>query len=165
MRGMRTFLTGASGRLGKVVEKYLLARGDNLVQTPDSVNYLVFAHRYRGEENFTEEMNANVGMVYSTIKRATWATGDCAAVIVSSVSATDPAMNQSFGYSASKSAQLQLARYFAKDALGARVNTVSPNTFTGYSTVVTPHEVANVILFLCSPLSSGISGQDIRVSR
>lgn len=162
---MRTYITGASGRLGNVVKKYMSARGDEIVETTENVNYLVFAHRYRGEENFIEEMDVNVGLIYTTIKHATWATGDCAVVIVSSVSATDPAMNQSFGYNASKAAQHQIARYFAKGALGARVNTVSPNTFTGFSPVVTPHEVANVILFMCSPLSSGISGQDIRVSR
>src|SRR5579872_7110048 len=86
-------LTGATGRLGSVIAKTLLARGDTPAQ--GSVNYMIFAHRYRGDGGFAEEMKANVEDVIEQIDHAEWAKGDCAIVLVSSVNAEVPTLEQS----------------------------------------------------------------------
>lgn len=158
------FLTGASGRLGSVIADTLKARGDTFTNAPDGVNYLVFAHRYRGEPDFKLEMESNVEWVAQSIDNAKFAEGDHAVVIVSSINATEPAENQSLAYNLSKAALNNLARLYAKKG-AARINTVSPATFTGDNPDVTAQEVADVIAFLCSPQASGINGQDIRVTR
>lgn len=170
---MRTHITGRTGRLGSVLVALFAARGDQITG-PDhggvelyGIHYLIFAHRYRNKNSKPDhdrEMQVNVGQVIETIEKSTFCYGeDCAIVIVSSVSATDPAMNQSLAYNLSKAAQNQVARYYAKALKGVRVNTVSPNTFTGDKSVITPQQVANVVSFLCSPAASGINGQDVRV--
>ncbi len=154
------FLTGASGRLGSVIAETLKARGDEFVVR--DVNYLIFAHRYRGEPDFEPEMWANVEWVHGVIEGATWADGDRAIVLVSSINATEPAMNQSLAYNLSKAALNNMARYYAKKG-PVRINTVSPDTFTTPDAKVTAQEVANVIAFLCSDRASGINGADIEV--
>lgn len=161
---MKVHLTGATGRLGRVVAGSLLSRGDDLVPYIAGINYLIFAHRYRGDDDYTKEMSVNLGIVQATITCANWGEGDKAIVLVSSVSASNPAPHQSLAYNLSKAGLNQMARYYAKKGI-VRINTVSPDTFTGEHPVVTPQEVANVILFLCSPQASGISGQDLVVSR
>ena len=158
---MRTYITGRTGRLGAVLEESFRKRGDEIARDIRNVNYLVFAHRYRGEEWYDAEMRANVTQVVRLIDAAMWAPGDTAIVIVSSVSATAPAINQSLAYNLSKAALNQLARCYATKY---RINTVSPDTFTGDNPKVTKQQVANVISFLCSSLSSGINGQDIKVT-
>lgn len=109
-------------------------------------------------------MKSNLTGIIERLKTQTWAQGDKAIVLVSSVSATTPAMTQSLAYNLSKSALNQLARHYARSQ-PIRINTVSPDTFSGDNPAVYPSEVADVIAFLCSPQSSGINGQDIRVSR
>lgn len=158
---MRTLITGQSGRLGRVVLETFGARGDEIWYKPEALNYLVFAHRYRGPLSFVDEMQANLLDVIAMIDSTTWAVGDKSIVLVSSVSATGPAENQTLAYNLSKAALNQLARCYAKNH---RINTVSPDTFTGEAAVVTKQQVADVIAFLCSPAASGIRGQDIRVS-
>lgn len=152
--------------MGRVVAETFKARGDELVDYPSQMNYLVFAHRYRNSNarpSYEREMEVNLGYVIRTIDSAVFAAGDQAIVIVSSVSAMDPAMNQTLAYNVSKAALNQVARYYAK--AGRRINTVSPDTFTGDSPRVSKQQVANVIAFLCSAAGSGINGQDIRVTR
>lgn len=157
------FLSGAGGRLGQVVAKTLTARGDDIVGWGDDFNYMIFAHRYRGEPSYEKEMYANVEQIRQWVNSATWAAGDKAIVIVSSVSATEPALNQSLAYNLSKAAQEQLCRYYSKTLKQVRCNSVAPATFTGTSPVCTPQQVADTIAFLCSTQASGINGQRIRV--
>jgi len=107
-------------------------------------------------------MYVNVQWVCEWIERVKWAPGDRAIVLVSSISAEDPALNQSLAYNLSKACLNQMARYYAK-VLTARINAVSPATFTGPSSVVTPQQVANVIAYLLSPWSTQ-NGQIIRVA-
>ncbi len=156
------FLTGTSGRLGSVVAETLKARGDEFVGLAQPCNYMVFAHRYRGEPSFDAEIESNVAWVIECIERAKWADGDKAIVLVSSINATEPALNQSVGYNVSKAALNNMARYYALKQ-DIRVNTVSPDTFTTPDAKVTAQEVANVIAFLCSDRASGINGADIEV--
>jgi NAD(P)-dependent dehydrogenase (short-subunit alcohol dehydrogenase family) len=161
---MKSCVIGASGRLGRVVAATLRDRGDEIQAFPEGSNYLVFAHRWRpkiGPDRHAE-FAANVWMVADTIESMKWADGDRAVVIVASVSANEPALNQSLAYNVSKAAQCQVARYMSK-SMDIRVNTVSPNTFTGPDAVISPRQVADVITFLCSERANGINGQDIRI--
>ena len=157
------YVTGETGRLGGVIVKTLKARGDEIVDWGQDFNYMVFAHRYRGDPSFEAEMYANVGKVREAINQASWADGDRSIVVVSSIDAIDPNPHQSMAYNVSKAALNQLVRYYAKTQ-GVRINSVSPATFTSETPNITMPEVCNVIAFLCSPLSSGINGQDIRVT-
>lgn len=156
------FLTGAGGRLGSVVAETFKARGDVIVAQSQPCNYMVFAHRYRGDNNFKMEMESNVEWVAELINGAKWAEGDCGIVIVGSVVAQKPELFQSLAYNLSKAALLNMARYYAIKQ-PVRINTVSPSTFTGFDSPVSAQEVSNVIAFLCSPLASGINGEDIKV--
>ncbi len=156
------FLTGTSGRLGSVVAETLKARGDSFVGTGQACNYMIFAHRYRGEPSFDAEIESNVEWVADCIDRAQWLDGDKAIVLVSSINATEPALNQSLAYNLSKAALNNMARYYALK--GFRINTVSPDTFTTKDAKVTAQEVANVIAFLCSDRATGINGADLRVT-
>jgi len=140
------------------------ARGDTLIEVDDGPNYLVFAHRYRGQEDYSLEMTANLNNVIWMIQNLSFAElGDKSIVIVSSINAAAPTTTQSLAYNVSKAALNQVARYLAKTQ-PIRINTVSPATFTGDHPDVTAQEVANVIAFLCSPAASGINGADIRVT-
>ncbi len=159
---LRAYISGQSGRLGSVVVKTLWERGMNITTSPEHVNYMVFAHRYRGPESFEDEFMVNVRDVVNAIDHAQWADGDRAIVIVSSISSQEPAMNQSLAYNVSKAALDILPKYYCKSQ-PVRINTVNSATFTGPSAVITPQQVADVISFLCSPQSSGINGQNIRV--
>lgn len=159
---IRTYITGQTGRLGSVIVRSLWDRGDNITSSPDDVNYMVFAHRYRGPVSFDDEMMVNVRDVVNAIDHAKWADGDRAIVIVSSASSVEPALHQTLAYNCSKAALDMLPKYYA-GKLSARINTVNPNTFTGEGAVITPQQVANVIAFLCSPQSSGLNGINIRI--
>lgn len=155
-------MTGASGRLGRVVAQTFADRGDTINYRGKPCSYMVFTHRYRGAENFTLEMAVNVETVANTIDEAVWEGEDRAIVIVSSVNADTPALNQSLGYNCSKAALNNLARMYALKRQ-VRINTVSPDTFTTDTPKVSRQQVADVIAFLCSPQASGINGEDIRV--
>ncbi len=152
------FVAGKTGRLGTVVADAFLNRGDVLVESEEA-QYLVFCHRYRGPKDFNSEMFANVEKVIHWVEGGIKAEG---VVIVTSVNSLEPTLTQSLAYNVSKAAQEQLVRYFS-NSFPFRCNSVQPNTFTGPDAVVTPQQVADVILFLCSPQSSGINGQSIRV--
>lgn len=158
-------IIGKGGRLGSVVYKTFCDRGDRVVDEPMKINYLVFAHRYRGSPDFDKEMSVNVTRTIGIIEQAVFVpAGDHAVVVVSSVDAHMPNIRQSLAYNLSKAALNQLVRYFARLSVPFRINSVSPNTFTGDKPIVSGQEVANVIAFLCSPQSSGVNGQNIIVS-
>lgn len=160
-------VVGASGRLGREVVSVLRERRDNIIsqdKLPVALNYLIFAHRYRGLPNFEQEMYVNLQWVIEMLERTRWAEGDRAAILVSSVCASDPAMNQSLSYNLSKAALNQAARYYAKKQSVYRINTVSPDTFTDKSLPLTARKVAETIALLCSRESSDINGQDFKVT-
>ena len=156
----------------------LARRGDEITTEMEWLNYVVFCHRARGSKMFLEEFEANVCPVLETLQGAAsnfappFVNGDgCglpyladrAVVIVSSICAEDPTIGESFGYNVSKAALNQIGRLFSKRG-GIRVNTVSPAGFTAPGAKINAHDVARVIAFLCSPQSSGINGQDIKVT-
>lgn len=169
---VESWVIGGTGRLGACVVDTLLARGDDVSYARPSltamsrapINYLVFAHRYRGAILPDGEMNVNALMPVSEIEKVVWATGDRAIVVVSSIDATEANLNQPISYSMSKAALNAAVRYLAKSQT-VRINSVSPATFTGPNPQVSIQEVANVIAFLCSPQASGINGQDLLVTR
>ncbi len=104
-------------------------------------------------------------------------------VNIASIEGTLPALNHSH-YAASKGGLIQYTRSAALElgGVGIRVNSVSPGLLntpgidedwpggveryissSPLSRLVDPLEVANSVLFLLSPLSSGITGVDLRV--
>lgn len=161
---VRTCITGASGRLGRVLVETFRERGDEIVNAHEEVgdlNYLVFAHRYRGEPSFVQEMRVNLHWIREWIERQTWLSGDHSVVLIGSAASRSPAKDQSHAYNLSKACLPQLARIFSNRM---RINVLSPDTFTGPQAVITPQQVAEVARFLCSPVSSGLNGQELMVT-
>lgn len=159
-------VVGRGGRLGRVVVETIESRGDVIVSPEPWIDNLIFAHRYRGPQQlYRDEMAAHLDYIVSIIDANPINKGG-SIVIVSSVIAISPTLTQSLAYNLSKAAQLQLARYYAEKLrpMGIRVNSVSPDAFTGASPKVTAQQVADVIAWLCSQQSSGVNGQDIRVT-
>lgn len=160
-------VVGASGRLGKETVSVLREQKHNIIsqeKMPCALNYLIFAHRYRGLPNFEQEMYVNLQWVIEMLERSRWGDGDRCVILVSSVCATEPAMNQSLAYNLSKTALNQVARYYAKKQSIYRINTVSPDTFTDKGSALTARRVAETIALICSRESSDINGQDFKVS-
>lgn len=158
-------IIGKGGRLGQVIANTLRIRGDHIADITQRMDNLIFAHRYRGPESYREEMQANVEAIANIIESSR-INRNGSIVIVSSVIATAPTLTQPLSYNLSKAAQLQLSRYYAEKLrpLAIRVNSVSPDAFTGAAPKVTIQQVADVIAWLCSQQSSGVNGQDIKVT-
>lgn len=152
------------------------------------IQNLVFAQRYRGTADPWEaEIAVSLAATRALIENLAHAfVAGSSIVVVSSVAGDFIASEQGPGYHASKAALNHLVRYFAVafGPKGVRCNTVSPSIFIKeeseayhedeqrmrfYRSVVplqraaTAAEVCNVILFLCSPAASYVTGQNIFV--
>ena len=169
----RTLIIGGTGRLGRAVTQCLHQRGDEVFSygrdfssLPDRINYVIFCQRYRGDEtDICGEFDASVVLTAKVLHKLRFSdSGDCAAVIVSSVYAISPGPGPNIGYQLGKAAALALMRYEAA-TLGVRCNAVSPWAFTGKHPALTMEEVVNVIEFLASPKSSGINQQNIVIDK
>ena len=81
----RTCITGAGGRLGRVLVDAFRERGDEIIPEAEGrtvpLNYLVFAGRYRGEPSYESEMYVNLERVWQWINAQQWANGDRATVL------------------------------------------------------------------------------------
>jgi NAD(P)-dependent dehydrogenase (short-subunit alcohol dehydrogenase family) len=153
--------------------------------------HLVFAHRYKGSgEAWEGEIATSLTLTRKIIERLAMEfmdAGSNAIVLTSSIVSHLVADEQQVGYHVAKAGINQMARYFAVTlgGRGIRVNTVSPSVFikeesrdyyrqndelcnlfkriTPLGRMGTAEEIANVIVFLCSPQASYITGQDIVV--
>lgn len=169
----RSLIIGGTGRLGQAVGARLRERGDEVFSVgrsfdslPDRLNYVAFCQRYRGMPDVRGEFEASALLTHEVLDRLGFADEDCSVVIVSSVHGTAPGAGQEIGYHLGKAAAIMLAQYHAVSfGLGVRVNAVSPFSFTGKDPLLRMDEVVNVIEFLASPQSSGISGQNIVVDK
>jgi NAD(P)-dependent dehydrogenase (short-subunit alcohol dehydrogenase family) len=168
-------IIGRHGRLGNVLARSLQQRQDRITDSTDSkLDYLIFAQRYRGAYDFIAEMDVNLRLTCETIERTQWTRNDAtnlkghdnAICIVGSIAGTDPQMQESIAYNLSKAALEHAARFYAMAFAGSRIrcNVVAPATFRGPDSRITEQQVVDVILWLCSPQSSGVNGQTIRVT-
>lgn len=180
---MRTFIIGGTRGIGAYLAAAFGARGDEITATGrnslflfERVNYLIFAQRYRGSD-VGAELDTSIALIHRVINATEWAQGDKGIVILSSPLGQQIGKRQGFGYHVAKAGMEQAGRYFAAQ-LPIRVNTVAFNPLKlsephslepWYAENVplgrmgVPADVANVVLFLCSPAAAYVSGQRISV--
>jgi NAD(P)-dependent dehydrogenase (short-subunit alcohol dehydrogenase family) len=155
------------------------------------LNNLIFLQRYRGkEDDWAGEIETTLTATKCVIEHLAEEfdeAGEKSIVIVSSVFGRFVGEGQALSYHVAKAGLDQMIRYYAValGPRGIRVNGVSPFTFLKeeskdfylqnkklynlYQRIVplgrmgTAEEIANVILFLCSPKASFITGQNIVV--
>ena len=155
------------------------------------LRHLAFFQRYRGEgDAWAGELQTSLAATRNVIESLVDAfdgeTGG-AIVIVSSIAGHFIAEEQPVGYHVAKAGLNQMVRYYAValGPKGVRVNCVSPGTvlkdeskdfylqnekllnlyreMAPLGRMVTAEEVAQVVAFLCSPVASAITGQNIVV--
>lgn len=161
------YIKGASGRLGSALVKAFTERGDKVSDHHARVNYAVFAHRYRGDDDIGLEFASQVIFTLNMMERLQPNDGDCAIIVVSSIVAENPTLDASVSYVTCKAALNAMARYRAllSDVTGYRVNIVSPGAFTGKNPPVKMQSVVNNILFLCSSSGALLNGCNISIDR
>ena len=199
-------IVGGTRGIGSEITKQFISRGDQTytasrrrltnpnhitVELPGRIdfaddiklNYLVFAHRYRGL-SWEEDFDITVKTVESTIEQFKHHfLREAAVVILSSNASQFVLQEQSASYHATRAALNGLTRYYAATlgANGIRCNAVLPATlikpenehfFTAENEIrnmiekITPLgrmgtalDVANMVNFLCSEKASFITGQ------
>ena len=152
---------GSTGRLGRALVEGFKLRGDLEGSLNEPLNYLVFAHRYRGKGGIDAEFDAQVIKPLHIVNNLTPADGDKCIVFVSSVVAESPRLDASISYVTCKAALNGMSRYLSLIS-SFRVNTVSPDAFTGPNPVMTIDQVVKTILKVCSP-ECNLTGRDIKV--
>lgn len=171
------------GNIASVVAEIVAAGGP--------LNYLVFCQRYRGNEDpWKGELDISLTLTKSVIEAAQdhfEAGGDKAIVMVSSVFGDFVGEGQAISYHVGKAGMNHMMRYYAVNLgrKGIRVNGVTPFTFLKeeskefylkneplhnlYKDIIplgrmsTSEDSARLVVFLCSPQSSFINGQNIFV--
>jgi NAD(P)-dependent dehydrogenase (short-subunit alcohol dehydrogenase family) len=155
------------------------------------LNNLVFFQRFRGPgDDWAGELQVSLSATKKIIEFLIDEFADStlkSIVIISSIAADFVAEEQPLSYHVAKAGLSQIARYYAYvlGKKGIRVNCVSPGLvlkeearpfyesnktlkrlyekITPLGRMGTSEEIANVVLFLCSPKASYITGQNIIV--
>jgi NAD(P)-dependent dehydrogenase (short-subunit alcohol dehydrogenase family) len=155
------------------------------------LNYLLFCQRYRGAgDDWAGEIQVSLTATRDLIDTLTpyfSPDGDKSMVFVGSPYGENVGQGQPLSYHVGKAGLSQMARYYAVSLgrKGIRANVVSPLTYIKeeskdfyignqalqslYEEIVplsrmgTALDTANLVMFLCSPKSSFISGQNIYV--
>jgi len=204
-----SLIIGGTRGIGSVIKHSLVKRGDQVytasraqssekhfnVNLPDKIeikkivklNYLIFAHRYRGEE-WQGDFNVTVKAVDILVNQMkNIFLGEASIVVLGSNAGNFAVEEQSASYHASRAALGGLVRYYAAKLghKGIRCNLIMPSTiikpenehfFTKKNSVrkmiekITPLgrmgnalDIANMVEFLCSEKSSFITGQSFFV--
>lgn len=162
-----------------------------LIRQRGKIHTLVFFQRYRGDgDDWVGEMETSLTATKDLIERLVDefdATDGKAIVIVSSIASYFIVQEQPLSYHVAKAGLNQMVRYYAVvlGPRGIRVNGVLPGTvlkeeskefylrneplrrlyqsISPLGRMGTAEEVAQVIVFLCSPKASIITGQNIVV--
>ncbi|HEX9871560.1 MAG TPA: SDR family oxidoreductase [Candidatus Tectomicrobia bacterium] len=162
---------------------------DRIIRERGRLTHLVFAQRYRGAADaWVGEIETSLTATKETIDQLAKAFDNApenSIVIVSSIASQLIADEQPLSYHVAKAGLVQMARYYAValGARGIRVNCVSPGMVLKdeardfyrrnkklrnlYRTILpsgrmnTAGEVAQVVVFLCSPKAISINGQNI----
>ncbi len=161
-----------------------------IISRNGKLNNLIFLQRYRGkEDDWAGEMETSLTATKNIIEYLTdeFETAmENSIVIVSSLASRFIAEEQPVSYHVAKAGLNQMVCYYAValGSKGIRVNSVSPGTilkeesedfyvreglYDLYKTItplgrmVTPEDIVQIIIFLCSSNASFITGQDIVV--
>jgi len=154
----------------------------SIIDNIDSIDYLVFSHRYRGSD-WNEMFDVNVKSVRNLIELTVSKFKNGGSVVVISSNASHFVLDeQSAEYHSSKAALESMVRYYAVKygKKNIRFNSILPSTllkpenldfFTKNNKVrkmienITPlgrmgeaDDIANMVEFLCSPKSSFLTG-------
>ena len=205
-----SLIIGGTRGIGSVIKEVLLDRGDcvytasrssstdpshlilgksnNVKLDPSlNLNYLIFAHRYRGQE-WDDDFNVTVKLVDLVINQFKNSFFNEASIVILGSNAGHFVLEeQSSSYHASRAALGGLVKYYAATLghLKIRCNSVLPSTiikpenelfFTENNEVrkmiekITPLgrmgtaiDIANMVAFLCSDKASFITGQSFFV--
>ena len=205
-----SLIIGGSRGIGSVIKKTLTERGDHVYYTSRSdlfetnhlkinfpneikidssikLNYLIFAHRYRGQE-WDDDFNITIKAVDVLINQLKDSFLNEASIVIIGSNAGHFVLNeQTASYHASRAALDGLMKYYAAKlgSKGIRCNSVLPTTIikpenehffteengirkmieriTPLSRMGSAIDVANTVEFLCSERSSFITGQSIFV--
>ena len=210
MSNKTTLIVGGTRGIGLVIKQALVKRGDRVytatranlsdadhfrIELPHllkigvniKINYLIFAHRYRGidwDDDFDITVKG-VNILINQLKDSFL--NEASIVILGSNAAHFVLKEQSASYHATRAALEGLTKYYAATLgpVGIRCNTVLPTTiikpenahfFTEDNEIrnmiekITPlrrmgcaSDVANTVEFLCSKKSSFITGQSFYV--
>ncbi len=210
MLNRTTLIIGGTRGIGSVIKQALVTRGDHVytasrsdlsdtnhfkIDLPSTIeidntlklNYLIFAHRYRGQE-WDDDFNITVKGVDILINQLKDSfVNEASIVILGSNAGHFVVEEQPAAYHASRAALGGLVKFYASTLghKGIRCNSVLPTTiikpenehfFTEENDVrkmiekITPlrrmgnaKDVANMVEFLCSDKSSFITGQSFFV--
>ncbi len=205
-----TLIIGGTRGIGSVIKQVFIERGDKVytasrsdlpdanhfrINLPDRIdidkaiklNYLVFAHRYRGTQ-WNDEFDITVKAVDNVINHLKDSFVDEASIVILGSNAGHFVLEeQSAAYHATRAALDGLTKYYAATLgpIGIRCNTVLPTTiikpenqhfFVKENDVrkmierITPlrrmgnaTDIANIVDYLCSVKSSFITGQSFFV--
>jgi len=159
----------------------------SIIDNIDSIDYLVFSHRYRGSD-WNEMFDVTVKGINNVIQAVSSKLSKASSVVIIGSNAGSFILKeQSAAYHTSRSALEGLMRYYAVTygKKGVRFNNILPSTlikpenidfFTGENKIrkmieeITPlhrmgkaEDVANIVDFLCSSESSFITGNSFMV--
>lgn len=210
MHGKRSLIIGGTRGIGVVIKDVLTSRGDDVftasrtistdskhfyIDLPDHIdideniklNYLIFAHRYRGTD-WDDDFDVTVKSIDLLINKLKDNFSSEASIVVLGSNAGQFVVDeQPASYHATRAALVGLVKYYASilGYRGIRCNLVLPTTiikpenehfFTEENKVremierITPlrrmgtaRDVANTVEFLCSEKSSFITGQSFFV--
>lgn len=160
-----------------------------ILEQNGTISHLIFAQRYRGtEDDWEGEFRVSLTATKKMIEIASDYFDDTpekSIVIINSLASFLIGLEQPLSYHVAKAGLVQLVRYFAVvlGSKGVRVNCVSPCTILKdeskqfyltnrklhalYQHIIplgrmgTAHDISDIVLYLCSPASSFITGQNI----
>lgn len=162
---------------------------DRIRREHGRLTHLVFMQRYRGDlDTWAGEIEASLTVskeIVESLMHDFDGAAENSIVMMSSIASRLIAEEQPPGYHVAKAGLVQLARYYAValGSKGIRVNCVSPGIVLKdesrgfylrnkklvnlYRKIIplgrmsTAEEIAQIVIFLCSPMASAVTGQNI----